>query len=95
ELDRRARESAGALRTAGIRPGQLVAVILPRSVDLVVAQLAVQQAGAAHLPIDPDYPEDRIAGMLQDARPAGILTHRALADRYPTALFTDAPAPQG
>ncbi|WP_405468330.1 amino acid adenylation domain-containing protein [Streptomyces anulatus] len=95
ELDRRARESAGALRTAGIRPGQLVAVILPRSADLVVAQLAVQQAGAAHLPIDPDYPEDRIAGMLRDARPAGILTHRALAGRYPTALFTDAPAPPG
>ncbi|WP_405465984.1 amino acid adenylation domain-containing protein [Streptomyces anulatus] len=95
ELDRRAEESAGALRTGGIRPGQLVAVILPRSVDLVVAQLAVQQAGAAHLPIDPDYPEDRIAGMLRDARPAGILTHRALADRYPTALFTDAPAPPG
>ncbi|MFI1572533.1 amino acid adenylation domain-containing protein [Streptomyces anulatus] len=95
ELDRRARESAGALRTAGIRPGQLVAVILPRSVDLVVAQLAVQQAGAAHLPIDPDYPEDRIAGMLEDARPAGILTHRALAGRYPAALLTDAPAPPG
>ncbi|MEV6475088.1 amino acid adenylation domain-containing protein [Streptomyces sp. NPDC051657] len=91
ELDRRAGESAGALRTAGIRPGQLVAVILPRSVDLVVAQLAVQQAGAAHLPIDPDYPEDRIAAMLQDARPAAILTYRALASHYPTALFTDAP----
>ncbi|NEB56305.1 amino acid adenylation domain-containing protein, partial [Streptomyces griseus] len=93
QLDLRARESAGTLRAAGIRPGQLVAVILPRSVDLVVAQLAVQQAGAAHLPIDPDYPEDRIAAMLQDARPAGILTHRALADRYPTALYTDAPPP--
>ncbi|MFJ6513260.1 amino acid adenylation domain-containing protein [Streptomyces sp. NPDC091406] len=91
ELDERAGELAGALRGAGIRAGQLVAVILPRSVDLVVAQLAVQQAGAAHLPIDPDYPEDRIAAMLQDARPAGILTHRALADRYPDALLTDAP----
>ncbi|NEE28467.1 AMP-binding protein, partial [Streptomyces sp. SID7982] len=60
--------------------------------DLVVAQLAVQQAGAAHLPIDPDYPEDRIAAMLQDARPAGVLTLGALADRYPDALLTDAPA---
>ncbi|MFJ5044429.1 amino acid adenylation domain-containing protein [Streptomyces sp. NPDC088719] len=95
ELDARAGELARTLDAAGIRPGQLVAVVLPRSVDLVVAQLAVQQAGAAHLPIDPDYPEDRIAGMLQDARPAGILTHRALADRYPTALLTDAPAPPG
>ncbi|MFF3032967.1 amino acid adenylation domain-containing protein [Streptomyces rubiginosohelvolus] len=92
ELDRRAGDLAGLLHDSGIRPGQLVAVILPRSVDLVVAQLAAQQAGAAHLPIDPDYPEDRIAAMLQDARPAGILTHRALADRYPDALLTDAPA---
>ncbi|MFF3525449.1 amino acid adenylation domain-containing protein [Streptomyces rubiginosohelvolus] len=94
ELDRRAGELAGLLHDSGIRPGQLVAVILPRSVDLVVAQLAVQQAGAAHLPIDPDYPEDRIAAMLQDARPAGILTHGALADRYPDALLTDAPTRQ-
>ncbi|MET7415030.1 amino acid adenylation domain-containing protein [Streptomyces rubiginosohelvolus] len=92
ELDRRAGDLAGLLHDSGIRPGQLVAVILPRSVDLVVAQLAVQQAGAAHLPIDPDYPEDRIAAMLQDARPAGILTHGPLADRYPDALLTDAPA---
>uniref|UniRef100_UPI00117E8CE2 non-ribosomal peptide synthetase n=1 Tax=Streptomyces sp. ms184 TaxID=1827974 RepID=UPI00117E8CE2 len=95
ELDRRAGDLAALLHDSGIRPGQLVAVILPRSADLVVAQLAVQQAGAAHLPIDPDYPEDRIAAMIQDARPAEILTHGALADRYPDALLTDAPARSG
>ncbi|MFE9458281.1 amino acid adenylation domain-containing protein [Streptomyces californicus] len=95
ELDRRARELAAGLHGHGIRAGQLVAVVLPRSVDLVVAQLAVQQAGAAHLPIDPDYPEDRIVAMLRDARPAGVLTHSALAGRFPGALLTDAPAPQG
>ncbi|OCC12470.1 non-ribosomal peptide synthetase [Streptomyces sp. PTY087I2] len=95
ELNGRAWELGGSLHDSGIRPGELVAVILPRSVDLVVAQLAVQQVGAAHLPIDPDYPEDRIAAMLQDARPAGILTHGALADRYPDALLTDAPIRPG
>ncbi|WP_369165426.1 amino acid adenylation domain-containing protein [Streptomyces sp. AFD10] len=95
ELDRRARELAAGLHGHGIRAGQLVAVVLPRSVDLVVAQLAVQQAGAAHLPIDPDYPEDRVAAMLQDARPAGVLTHSALAGRFPGALLTDDPAPHG
>ncbi|WP_275407285.1 AMP-binding protein, partial [Streptomyces sp. SID10692] len=89
-----ASRSAG-LHGHGIRAGQLVAVVLPRSVDLVVAQLAVQQAGAAHLPIDPDYPEDRVAAMLQDARPAGVLTHSALAGRFPGALLTDDPAPHG
>ncbi|MER6770907.1 amino acid adenylation domain-containing protein [Streptomyces bacillaris] len=89
QLDVRARNLAARLRAESIRPGQVVAVILPRSADLVVAQLAVQQTGAAHLPIDPDYPEQRITAMLQDARPAGILTHRALAERYPDALLTD------
>ncbi|PVC83858.1 non-ribosomal peptide synthetase [Streptomyces sp. CS090A] len=89
ELDECAGRLAERLRGTGIRPGQVVAVVLPRSADLVVAQLAVQRAGAAHLPVDPDYPEQRIAAMLQDARPAGIVTHRALADRHPGALFTD------
>ncbi|MEE1784041.1 AMP-binding protein, partial [Streptomyces sp. SP17BM10] len=47
-----------------------VALLLPRSVDIVIAQLAVLKAGAAYLPIDPDYPTDRITYMLDDARPA-------------------------
>ncbi|MFJ6074074.1 non-ribosomal peptide synthase/polyketide synthase [Streptomyces sp. NPDC093065] len=88
-LDARARALAARLTTAGLRPGDLAALALPRSVDLVVAQLAVQQAGAAHLPIDPDYPAERARYMLDDAAPVLVLSHRELVDRFPDALFVD------
>ena len=51
-----------------------MALALPRSADLVVALLAVLKAGAAYLPVDPDYPADRIAYMLDDAGPACVIT---------------------
>ncbi|MET7640137.1 amino acid adenylation domain-containing protein [Streptomyces sp. NPDC005438] len=92
-LDQLAGELAGRLHAQGIRPGSLVAVVLPRSVDMVVAQLAVQQAGAAHLPIDPDYPERRIADMLEDSAPTLVLTHQPLAERFPGAMLVDQPDP--
>ncbi|NKI43821.1 non-ribosomal peptide synthetase [Streptomyces physcomitrii] len=95
QLDARARSLAARLRAAGLRPGDLAALALPRSVDLVVAQLAVQQAGAAHLPVDPDYPAERVRYMLDDAAPALVLSCRALADRFPEALLADADADAG
>ncbi|MFH9072081.1 non-ribosomal peptide synthetase [Streptomyces alboflavus] len=88
-LDARARALAARLAADGVRPGDVVAVVLPRSTALVVAQLAVQQAGAAHLPVDPDYPDERIRHMLTDAAPARVLTHRGLAVRFPGALYVD------
>ncbi|WP_436498502.1 amino acid adenylation domain-containing protein [Actinokineospora sp. HUAS TT18] len=60
---------AHKLIAIGAGPERLVALALPRSVDMVVAQLAVLKAGAAYLPIDPDYPADRIRAMVDDARP--------------------------
>src|SRR5829696_6134585 len=70
ELDARADRLAGVLVDRGARPEQVVAVALPRSVDLVVAVLAVTKAGAAFLPVDPDYPAaERIRFMLADAAP--------------------------
>ncbi|WP_241845396.1 non-ribosomal peptide synthetase [Streptomyces silvensis] len=88
-LDTRARQLAARLANAGVRPGDVVAVVLPRSTELVVAQLAVQQAGAAHLPVDPDYPDERVRHMLTDAAPALVLTHRALRARFTDGLFVD------
>jgi amino acid adenylation domain-containing protein len=61
-----------------------VALALPRSLDIIVAQLAVAKAGAAFLPVDPDYPPERIAFMVADARPVLMLTRTGLAPGLPT-----------
>ncbi|MBB5803971.1 amino acid adenylation domain-containing protein/non-ribosomal peptide synthase protein (TIGR01720 family) [Saccharothrix ecbatanensis] len=73
ELDRRANRLAHLLLAKGARPERVVALALPRSVDNVVARLAVLKTGAAYLPIDPDYPADRIAFMVEDADPLLVL----------------------
>ncbi|MFD7548725.1 amino acid adenylation domain-containing protein [Streptomyces sp. NPDC059816] len=74
ELDARARALAARLVRHGAGPGTVVAVALPRSAELVVTLHAVVRAGAAYLPLDPDYPADRIAFMLADAHPVALVT---------------------
>ncbi|GAA0799437.1 non-ribosomal peptide synthetase [Spirilliplanes yamanashiensis] len=74
ELDARVNRLARHLAEHGVRPGALVAVAVPRSVELVVSLLATLRAGAAYLPVDADYPADRIAFMLADASAAVVLT---------------------
>ncbi|MEV0230716.1 non-ribosomal peptide synthase/polyketide synthase [Nonomuraea sp. NPDC050786] len=83
ELDRRAALLAGRLAAQGAGPEQVVAVALPRSAELVVALLAVLKAGAAYLPIDLDYPGERIALMLSGARPVCLLTDAATSAALP------------
>ncbi|BCL29720.1 hypothetical protein GCM10017557_45790 [Streptomyces aurantiacus] len=77
ELNARANRLARHLRTLGACPGAVVAVSVPRSVELVVSLLAVLKAGAAYLPLDPDYPARRLTYMLQDAQPVCAVTDRA------------------
>ncbi|GAA2264965.1 hypothetical protein GCM10010415_31290 [Streptomyces atrovirens] len=77
ELDARANRLAWHLQSLGAGPGAVVAVSVPRSVELVVALLAVLKAGAAYLPLDPDYPAPRLAYMLRDAAPVCAVTDRA------------------
>ncbi|TCO54192.1 non-ribosomal peptide synthase/polyketide synthase [Actinocrispum wychmicini] len=79
ELDKRANRLAHKLIAQGAGPERFVALALPRSADLVVAILAVLKTGAAYVPIDPDYPPERIAGILQDADPI-LLLHTVDAD---------------
>ncbi|TDT97557.1 amino acid adenylation domain-containing protein [Streptomyces sp. 846.5] len=74
--DRLARRLAGR----GIGTEDVVAVRIRRGREWVVALLAVAKAGAVYLPVDPDYPEERIAAMLQDAAPAAVLTERDVED---------------
>ncbi|MER5600610.1 non-ribosomal peptide synthase/polyketide synthase [Streptomyces sp. NPDC002265] len=73
QLDVRANRFAHALIARGVGPEGTVAVALPRSVESVVAVLGVLKAGAAYLPVDPAYPQARIAFMLDDARPTVVI----------------------
>ena len=73
DLDRRANRLAHRLAAGGAGPERVVALLLPRSAEIVVAQLAVLKAGAAYVPVDPDYPAERIEAMLADARPCLVL----------------------
>ncbi len=87
-LNSRANVLARLLVRRGAGPEHIVALALPRSVDLVVAQLAVAKAGAAFLPVDPAYPADRIAFMLTDARPTQLITLLAIAPTLPLPADT-------
>ncbi|MFD1147579.1 amino acid adenylation domain-containing protein, partial [Saccharothrix hoggarensis] len=69
QLDERANAMAHLLIRHGAAPGEIVALALPRSVDLVVTLLAVLKSGAAYLPLDPDHPVDRLRHVLDDAAP--------------------------
>ncbi|MFD7609316.1 amino acid adenylation domain-containing protein [Streptomyces sp. NPDC059828] len=96
ELDERASRLAHALVARGAGPERIVALALPRSVDLFVAEIAVLKSGAAYLPIDHDYPADRIAYMLGDAAPVCMVTTGEAARELPgrdgmALLVLDAP----
>ncbi|XIG26164.1 condensation domain-containing protein [Lysobacter enzymogenes] len=79
ELNTRANRLARRLIAHGAGPESIVAIALPRSAELVVALLAVLKAGAAYLPLDTDYPADRLAFMLDDARPVQLITRSDIA----------------
>ena len=73
---------AAYLRQSGTRSGDLVAVCVERSVEMVVALLAIWKAGAAYVPLDPHFPQARFDLILEDAVPRTIITEAALAHRF-------------
>ncbi|WP_280367066.1 non-ribosomal peptide synthetase [Nocardia wallacei] len=95
ELDRRADGLARILTSRGVGPDTVVAVALPRSVDLLTAMLAVLKAGGGYLPIDPAYPSERLAFILADARPVLVVTDSVTGNMLPdnglARLHIDAP----
>ncbi|MEB4211548.1 non-ribosomal peptide synthetase, partial [Mycobacterium sp. 94-17] len=81
ELDRAADGLAHRLAGLGVRRGERVALLLPRSAEAIVAILAVLKSGAAYLPIDPNLPAERIGFMLADGAPTAAISAAGLADR--------------
>ena len=78
EVEEAANRLAHLLVAQGVGPGQCVALLLERSVEAIVAMLAVLKAGAAYLPIDPGLPAARIGFMLDDAAPIAAITSTGL-----------------
>jgi non-ribosomal peptide synthetase component F len=74
ELDARANQVAHCLRKRGAGPDVLVGLCVERSLDMLVGMLGILKSGAAYLPLDPAYPEERIAFMVEDARAPVVLT---------------------
>ena len=84
ELNARANRLARYLAKVGVSPESLVGIYLERSLDMVVAILGTLKAGAAYVPLDASYPQDRIGMMLEDADPALVLTRERLAQGLAT-----------
>jgi len=85
ELDRRANQLAHHLRDLGVGPDVVVGLCVERSFDMVVGVLGILKAGGAYLPLDPHYPAERLAYMLNDAKAPVLLIQQALAERLPVS----------
>jgi non-ribosomal peptide synthetase component F len=81
ELDHRANQLAHHLQSLGVGSEVVTAICLERSVMTVVAALAVLKAGGAYLPLDPSYPPERLAFILNDAQPAALITQSQFASK--------------
>lgn len=99
ELDSRANRLANYLCSLGVGADVLVGLCLPRSLDMVVGALGILKAGGAYVPMDPAYPPDRLAFMLDDAQAPVLISSPCLARRLPAddreVVFIDAPQISG
>ncbi|HET8774396.1 MAG TPA: amino acid adenylation domain-containing protein, partial [Thermoanaerobaculia bacterium] len=88
ELNERANQLAHYLISLGVQADDRVAICTERNADLIVGLLGILKAGGAYLPLDPSYPQERLAWMLEDATPVAMLVHSDLAELLPE---TDVP----
>src|SRR5258706_9940655 len=77
-LNRQADLAASRLIAAGVRPGQIVGLWLPRGINLLALQAGIAKSGAAWLPFDADTPPERVAACLRDAQAVGLVSTEAL-----------------
>ena len=83
ELNQRANQLAHHLQTLGVGPEVLVGLCVERSLEMVVGLLGILKAGGAYIPLDPNYPPERLAMMLTDAQPLVLLSQNHLLDTLP------------
>src|SRR5690606_26230093 len=93
ELDRRTAALASALAARGVGRESLVAVALPRSLELVIALIATLRAGGAYLPLDLEHPTERIAAIVRAAAPSVVLAHQDIGGAFGEALLAPADWP--
>jgi D-alanine--poly(phosphoribitol) ligase subunit 1 len=83
QLNEKVNQLAQLLRTEGVRPGQIVALMVERSFAMILGIFGIVKAGGAYLPISPDFPPDRIDYMLKDGAVKVLLVHNKTAGRIP------------
>ncbi|MGB3638287.1 MAG: amino acid adenylation domain-containing protein, partial [Rivularia sp. (in: cyanobacteria)] len=83
QLEQKANQLAHKLAIMGVKPGVLVGICVERSLNMVIAPLAVLKAGGAYVPLDPAYPQERLSFMLEDAQVQVLLTQTKLLDILP------------
>lgn len=84
QLNERANQLSRYLRGLGVGPDVLVGICVERSMEMVVGLLGILKAGGAYVPLDPKYPKERLAFMLEDARPLALVTQRKLQEVLPS-----------
>ncbi len=82
-LNKRANRIANRLRTLGVKPGDIIPILADRSVNLFAGILGVLKSGAAYLPLDPEYPEERISYMLDHSQAAVVLAEESFHEKLP------------
>ncbi|WP_043998174.1 non-ribosomal peptide synthetase, partial [Microcystis aeruginosa] len=88
ELNHRANQLAHYLRTLGVGAEVLVGISLERSLEMIIGLLAILKAGGAYLPLDPDYPTERLQLMLEDSQASFLITHSSLLEKLPSSQAT-------
>jgi amino acid adenylation domain-containing protein/thioester reductase-like protein/FkbM family methyltransferase len=83
ELNHRANQLAHYLQSLGVKPDTLVGLCVERSLEMVIGLLGILKAGGTYVPLDPEYPTERLSFMLEDTQAKVLLTQRSLLDRLP------------
>ncbi len=90
ELNEKSNRAARMLRKKGVGPDRVAAIMTERSIGMIIGVLAIVKAGGAYLPIDPEYPADRIKYMMEDSSACILVTQRHLLDRCDIGFHTAA-----